>query len=239
MSKGIVRMLKVLVTGQFWLTLIKVFLVAFVLFMVVIQIPELAYDTLGNRPVVIDSPSDLDPRLLEGSSYAKISGTANFEYAFVYERYGLSYTYFTLDPYGIQIIARAYGADTTEWESMTLFEGKLRPFESQPFSYVISGIFAEQTGSAPASDAYYLGVGDIPAANGWQIGSIIFAVLMLAAMIYFFFFFHREGQKRLFSDPLDYLNKGIAGESTLKKDDSTDNSEKTESEPVGQETNSK
>ena len=231
MSNKLLKTLKFLASGKFWLTSIKVFLIAFVLFMVAIQIPELRYDALGKRPVIINSAADLVPELLGGSSYAKIAGTANFDSAFVYERYGLSYIYFTLDPYGIQIVARAYGTDSGEWDKVTLFEGKLRPFDSQPFSYVIRDIFADQNdGQPPAPDAFYLGVGDVPAANAWQIGSMIFALLMLAAMVYFFFFFHRSSQLRIFSDPLDYLNKGISG--TGDTGETSEKSKESNSEPV-------
>ena len=199
-----------LVSGHFWLTLIKSLLIAFVLLMLYIQIPELRYDTLGGRPIDIGSPEDIVPELLRGSSFARVRGTANLENAFVYERYGLQYTYFTLDPYGLQIIARRYGSDVESWEGQTLFEGKLKPFDSQPFSYVIRDIFADQNGVSPSPDAFFLGVGDVPAANGWQIGSVALALVMLAAMVYFFFFFRRDKQKRWFSDPLDYLKKDPA-----------------------------
>ena len=231
MQAGPIKYLRFLLSGQFWLTLIKLFLVFFVLFMLVIQIPELRYDTLGDRPVIIEGPSDLDPGLLRGSSYAKISATANFEHAFVYQRYGLSYTYFMLDPYGVQIIARAYGTDTSEWDTLSLFEGKLRPFAEQPFAYVIRGILLERFGITAAEDAYYIGVGDVPEANAWQIGSIIFAAIMLFLMVYFFFFFQRDRQKRVFSDPLDYINKGISGKSTQPEQTSSSKSEFAE--PTG------
>lgn len=200
--------LRYLVSPRLWIELAKLFILGFVLVMIIIQIPELMYDTLGDRPVVINSPDDLDPRLLEGTSYAQIQGTPNFEYAFVYERYGLRFTYFTLEPYGLRILARAYDvADTSEWTQKTMIEGKLRPFDSQPFSYNIEEIFRDENGVAVPEDAFFLGVGDVPAADGWQIGSIVFALILFSAMIYFFYFFRRDRMKRHFSDPLDYLHK--------------------------------
>lgn len=200
-----------LVSGRFWLEVIKALFLAFVAFMIIIQIPELLYDTLGNRPVVIESPGDLDPRLLNGTSYAQISGTPTFENAFVYERYGLRFTYFTLEPYELRILARAFEVrDTAEWEAKTYLEGKLRPFDSQPFSYAIEDIFEDENGVPLPEGTFYLGVGDVPATDWWQIGSMIFALVLFAAMVYFFYFFRRDQHHRFFSEPLDYLHKDQA-----------------------------
>ena len=204
--------LRFFVSARFWLGIIKVGLILFMLVLIVMQIPELLYDTLGNRPVIIESPEDLDPQLLTGTSYARIQGSPNFEEAFVYERYGLRFVYFTIEPYGRRIIARAYGADVNveEWKQRTEVAGKLRPFESQPFSYNIRDIYLEENGVPVPQDSYYLGVGDVPSINGWQVGSIIFALILLAAMVYFFFFFRRDRHEKFFSDPLDYLHKDSA-----------------------------
>ena len=196
-----------ILSGRFWLTLIKLFLLGIMLVMILLQIPELLYDTLENRPVRIGSSADLDPRLLKGTSFAIIQGSPNFEDGFDYIRYGIRFTYFTVDPYGTRIIARAYDVDTEVWEKMTELRGKLRPFSSQPFSYVIRELFAEKIGEEPADNTFFLGVNDVPKANGWQIGTVIFAILLFTAMVYFFFFFRRDKQRKFFSDPLGYLNK--------------------------------
>lgn len=208
----VAHVLRFLVSAKLWLNAIKAFLIAFVLVLIAMQIPELMYDALWNEPVVIDSPEDLDPQLLEGSSYARIEGSPTFEYAFIYERYGLRYIYFTLEGYDRQVLARAYGQDVNleEWRQKTSVSGKLRPFEGQPFSYNIEEIFEDENGVAVPEEAYYLGVGDIPAINAWQVGSITFALILLGAMVYFFYFFKRDKQQKFFSDPLDYLNKDSA-----------------------------
>lgn len=222
-----------IVSGRFWLEVIKALFLAFVAFMIVIQIPELLYDTLGDRPVIIESPEDLDPQLLLGTSYAKISGTPTFENAFVYERYGLRFTYFTVEPYGLQILARAFEVrDTEAWEAKTQLEGKLRPFDSQPFSYAIQDIFEDENGVPLPEGTFYLGVGDVPATDWWQIGSMIFALVLFAAMVYFFYFFRRNQQHRFFSDPLDYLHKDQYGRPSHVAQAEDEGQEKPEDELV-------
>jgi len=194
--------LRFLVSGKFWIGLLKVAMLLFVALMIYMQIPELRYDSLADRPVIINSPADLSAGLLEGTSYAKITGTPSFDYAFNYERYGLTFTYFTIEEYGTRIIARGYDLTESDFDHQVLLEGKLRPFESQPFAYAVRDLFAEQSGVVPRDDAFFLGVGDIPGANGWQLGSLIFASVLFGVMFYFFFLFRRGRRSSIFSNPL-------------------------------------
>jgi hypothetical protein len=178
-----------LLRGRFWLSVLKVFLLGFVAMMIVIQIPEMRYDLGSKDPVRIESPAQLDSGLPERAVFASIRGHADFERAFVYQRYGLAYTYFTLDPYGLRMVVRTYEKVDRQWEELTRFVGRLRPFDDQPFSYRVEEIFQEQFQATIPEDAYFLALYDVPKLSGWQLGGVIFAAVVWAVMFYFFFFF--------------------------------------------------
>jgi len=186
-----------LLRGRFWLTVLKIFLLAFVALMVVVQIPEMRYDLGEKKPVEIGSPEQLNPDRLERTEFASVEGRGNFERAFIYQRYGLSYTYFTIEPYGLRLVVRTYEKVDQGWNDLRRFVGKLRPFDDQPFSYRIEEIYQEQFQVTIPEDAYFLALYDVPRLSGWQLGGMIFAVLVWALMLYLFFFF--KPKRRLFS----------------------------------------
>ncbi len=182
-------------TGRFWLTLLKVLALLFVGSMVIIQIPELSYDFGPQQPVEINGPEELTRSRFNKSTFASIEGTPNFDRAFIYKRYGLSYTYFTIEPYGINLVARTYEKVTDKWKDLTRFVGKLRPFNKQPFSYRIRQIYRDKFEEEVPEDAFFLALYDVPKVSGWQIGALIFASLLWGVMFYFFFFFKwKRGQ---------------------------------------------
>ena len=178
-----------LLKGRFWLTLLKVLALLFVGSMVLIQIPELSYDFGPKQPVEINSSKELTRSRFSKTTFASIEGIPNFDRAFIYQRYGLSYTYFTIEPYGINLVARTYEKVTDEWKDLTRFVGKLRPFDRQPFSYRIRQIYKERFKEDVPEDAFFLALYDVPKVSGWQIGAVIFASLLWGVMFYLFFFF--------------------------------------------------
>ena len=181
-----------LLRGKFWLTLLKLLALGFVSLMVFIQIPELLYDFGPKVPVEIQGPGDLIPGRFPKATFASLSGTANFERAFIYRRYGLEYSYFFIEPYGNFLVARTYEKVEDDWENITQFVGKLRPCSRQPFSYRIRNIYQERFKEEIPPGAYFLALYDVPKPSGWQIGAVIIAVLMWGIMLYMFFFFRRS-----------------------------------------------
>ena len=185
----------ILLRASFWLTVLKVFALLFVAAMIAVQIPELTYDLQGGDPVVVTSLEELRSQDIRGAVFASLEGTPSFDNAFVYQRYGLSYTYFTVEPYGLRLVARTYERVDQSWNGMNRFVGKLRPFDDQPFSYRIEEILFEEFGKEVPSDAYFLGLYDVPKLSAWQIVAIVIAGLMFAAMVYLFFFFFPRRRK--------------------------------------------
>ncbi len=184
---------------RIWLTVLKVFLLVFVAAMVVIQIPELRYDLGTKTPVAVADPGELDAKALNGSVFASVKGKPNFEQAFVYQRYGLGYTYFILEPYGLRMVVRTFEKVTEDWRNIDTYVGRLRSFDDQPFSYRIEEIFRDKYGKAVPEDSYFLALYDAPALNAWQIGAVIVATVSWGAMLYLFFF-HRPKRR---SAPVD------------------------------------
>jgi hypothetical protein len=117
-----------LLSKRFWLTVLKIFGLTFVGGMIWVQIPELRYDLGPKTPVQITRPEDLSMVRFPRATFVSIRGKPNFERAFVYRRYGLSYTYFHVDPYGMRLVVRTYGKVTDEWRKLNRFLGRLRPF---------------------------------------------------------------------------------------------------------------
>ena len=173
----------------FWLLVLKLLALLFVAVMVVIQVPELLYDLGPKQPVEIAGPEGLGPGRFSKATFVSVSGSPNFDRAFVYRRYGLSYTYFLVEPYGIRLVVRTYEKVEDDWKDITQFVGKLRPFSRQPFSYRIRSIYRERFKEEIPRDAYFLALYDVPKPSGWQIGALIFAGILFAAMVYLFFFF--------------------------------------------------
>ncbi|MFC1607303.1 hypothetical protein ACFL47_04965 [Candidatus Latescibacterota bacterium] len=164
----------------------------FVALMILVQIPELRYDFGASKPLTISSPEELNDAHIVRSTFSSVEGTPNFDLAFVYKRYGMSYTYFTLEPYGVKLILRTYDTVTDEWKNIDRFLGKLRPFDDQPFSYSIRKIFKDKNQIDIPENSYFLGLRDVPKPSGWQVGAIVFASILWLVMFYMFFFFGRK-----------------------------------------------
>ena len=164
-------------------------MLVFVGVMILIQIPELLYDFSGREPLRIDNVESLDKVNIKGSVFAAVKGVPDFTHAFTYHRYGLSYTYFMLEPYGRKLVVRTYETIDEDWAKRAQFLGKMRPFDDQPFSYRIRDLYLERFQMVIPHDACFLGLMDVPKPNGWSIGAVIFASLMWLTMFYFFFIF--------------------------------------------------
>lgn len=171
------------------LLIIKLAVLFFVGFMAIIQIPELLYDLSEKTPVAITVPEDLARQRFSRPTFVAVHGRANFGQAFTYQRYGLTFTYFTLKPYGLNIVARTHDRVTDEWTRLDRFLGKLRPFAEQPFSYRIAEIFQEQAGVTIPSRAYFLALDDVPAVSGWQLGALVFSSVLWGGLLYLFFLY--------------------------------------------------
>ena len=182
----------ILLRGRFWLTVLKLFALVFVASMILIQIPELGYDFGPKEPVEISGPEELTPSRFSRATFVSLSGTPNFDRAFIYRRYGLSYTYFQIESYGTRLVVRTYEEVDDDWETITQFVGKLRPFGRQPFSYRIRDIYLDRFQEEIPQDAYFLALYDVPKTSGWQIGAVALAAVMWVVMFYMFFFFRRK-----------------------------------------------
>jgi hypothetical protein len=186
-----------LLKKQFWLTLLKCLFLVFVGNMVLIQIPELRYDFGPEQPLEISELEELTSERFSKTTFASIQGIPNFEKAFIYQRYGLNYTYFIIEPYGMRLVARTYDEVTDDWKNISSFMGKLRPFNKQPFSYRIRQIYKDRFQEEVPEDAFFLALYDVPEPNGWQIGAVIFSsVLWLISFYFFFIRRHRIGESK-------------------------------------------
>lgn len=155
--------------------------------MIAVQVPELRYDMGPRVPLVVKGPGDLTPMRFPRATFVSVAGVPDFEMAFVYRRYGLSYTYFNLQPYGLSLVVRTYEKVTHDWRPLRRFLGKLRPFERQPFHYRIRQIYREKFGTELPADAFFLSLGDVPRISGWQLGAVGFAAVLWAVLFILFF----------------------------------------------------
>jgi hypothetical protein len=171
------------------LTLLKVGFLAFVGAMLLVQIPELRYDLGETVPVEIRNPEELTLDRYPGAVFVMVHGRPDFQKGFVYRRYGLNYTYFNIDPFGMRIVVRTHDEVTDEWRNLDRFLGKLRPFNAQPFHYKIRDIYQEKFSADVPEDAFFLALDDVPRLSGWQIGAVVFSGVLWLVMFYFFFFF--------------------------------------------------
>ncbi|MEW6428491.1 MAG: hypothetical protein AB1568_10695 [Thermodesulfobacteriota bacterium] len=174
---------------QFLLLAGKIAVLSLVAHMAALQIPELAYDLSDRTPTEIASPEDLAGIIPGRPVFVAVHGRADFGDAFSYQRYGLTFTYFTLKPYGRRIVVRTHDRVTDEWTMLDRFLGKLRPFAAQPFSYRIEEIFRDRHGVRIPADAYFLALDDVPELSGWQVGAILFSTLLWGVLCYLFFFY--------------------------------------------------
>ena len=174
---------------------LKVLALAFVTGMILIQIPNIRYGLSSKTPVQISTPEELSRERFPVATFVSVAGKPNFEHAFIYKRYGLSYTYFTIDPYGMKIVVRTHETITNEWKQINHFLGKLLPFQRQPFSYRIRQIYRDRFQIELPENGFFLALDAVPGLNGWQIGAVIFGCVLWLVLFYLFFFF-RWGKKR-------------------------------------------
>lgn len=167
-----------------------------VAFMVWIQVPELTYDLSDSKPLEIAGPDDLDPSRITGTTFAVVRGKPDFSEAFIYRRYGLDHHYFTVEPYGHQLVVRTYDKITDEWRGLNSFVGRLRPFEKQPFSRYIRGIYKDRFDVDLPANAYFLALDDVPRLSGWQMGGFMLAILMWLGLFWLFFLWRRGSRVR-------------------------------------------
>ena len=202
---------------RFWICLLKLVPLLFIGGMIKLQIPELRYDLGRQAPIVLSAADDLVPERFPRATFVSIAGTPDFEKAFVYRRYGLSYTYFHVEPYGMRLVVRTWDAVTDEWKELDRFLGKLRPFSRQPFSYRIREIHRDKFGIDLPSDAFFLALDDVPRLSGWQLGAALLASVMWLVMFYSFFV-HRWWRGK----PVNGQGRGPeAGEQASLADDGT------------------
>lgn len=186
--------------GFFWCTLLKIGFLLFVGAMVVVQIPEVRYDLGPKEPVVLKGLDGLDDAHITKSTFVVVEGKPDFTNAFIYKRYGLSYSYFNIQPYGMHLVVRTYDKITDEWQALNRFVGKLRPFRRQPFHYRIRDIYDEKFQVKVPEEAYFLALDDVPRISIWQIGALCFASILWLCLFYFFFLFKHMGRGRKVAD---------------------------------------
>jgi hypothetical protein len=180
------------------LLVLKVAVLYVVATLAFLQGPELRYDLGERTPAAVTSQEELESLTVRYPVFVALHGHIDFGNAFTYQRYGLTFSYFTIKPYGLQIVARTHERVTDEWTQLDRFLGKLRPFKDQPFSYRIEEIFREKFNHAIPAGSYFLALDDVPGVSGWQIGAIVFSVLLWVVLFYFFFLYRGT----LFSDVL-------------------------------------
>jgi hypothetical protein len=174
-----------LTIGRIFLNLLKIAFLTVIAFMAWMQVPELRYDLGSGRPLEVEDPAGL--KRVTGTTFAVVRGNPDFTNAFVYRRYGLDHSYFTVMPYGMKLVVRTYDGITDEWRSIHSFVGRLRPFDRQPFSRYIAAIYRDRFGVEVPSDAYFLALDDVPEVSGWQVGSLILVGILWFFLFWFFF----------------------------------------------------
>jgi len=175
---------------KFWTHILRIAALLFVGGMVYIQIPELTYDFGPKIPKAIKGVDELTTQNFSGTTFISIKGDADFERAFVYKRYGLSYTYFNIKPYGMNLVVRTYEpVKPGDWKKIKMFLGKLRPFNRQPFHYRIRDIYENKFDTEVPDNAFFFALDDVPKTSGWQVGAVIFACVLWCVMFYMFYFY--------------------------------------------------
>ncbi len=179
--------------------------------MIGVQVPELIYDLGPKTPVTVSGSEELSHERFSRTTFVSIDGKPNFEQAFVYRRYGLAYTYFNIDPYGLRLVVRTYEKVSDDWKQLNRFLGKLRPFNHQPFYYKIRNIYDEKFEVEIPDDAFFMGLDDVPKLSGWQLGAVIFAGVLWVTMFYFFFIYRWDTGGKTVSSPPDSAARSEAG----------------------------
>lgn len=169
------------------LLLLKVFLLLVVTMMVRVQIPELRYDLGTREPVVIESAEELSVERFSQATFAAVQGEPNLERAARYATHAVPFTYFLLDGYGSKLVVRSAEPVDETWSDVRRHLGRLRPYHRMPFSRTVRAGFRSLFGVDIPDDALFLARDDVPRANGWSIGAVIFAGVLWCVLAYFFF----------------------------------------------------
>ncbi len=170
----------------------KLLAMLFPMVLALAQIPELRYDFGPQTPVEITSPDQLAFRNIERMKFAAVVGAGDFEHAFVYKRYGISYTYFLVKPYGHKVVVRTYLKVTDDWRQLSKFVGKAQKYRRMPFSRTVLNIFKDKYDINIPADAICLRYDDVPEASGWSVSALIFCVVLWCLMGYVFFIWKRK-----------------------------------------------
>ena len=176
-----------LLRKRFWLTVLKVLVLAVVARMMLLQAPELRYDLGPKRPVTISGPEDLASGDFGPSTFVAVTGTPDFEQAISHGRYGVVFNYFHLREYDTALMVRTYEPITEKWTQLDRFLGRLRPFGRQPFLRGLRRAYREEFDIEMPAGSYVLFMDDVPRLDGWQVGAVAFSGVLWLLMFYLFF----------------------------------------------------
>ena len=172
---------------RFWLTLLKLILLAFVTWMIRLQIPELRYDLGTKTPVRIAGPADLAAQPGDRPTFAAVEGKVDFDKAFVHNTHGVTNAYFLIEGYDNVLVVRSYEKVTDDWRKLDRHVGRLKTYHRMPFSRTIRTIFRDRFKVEVPPEAWFLARDDVPRPSAWQIGAVIFATALWCVLLYFFF----------------------------------------------------
>ena len=176
-------------------TAAKLLAMGFPMVLALVQIPELKYDMNGNAPITITSLAELNDESIGLSAFAAVEGKGNFDHAFTYASYGIPYSYFMVEPYGLRLVIRTHLKVTDDWRNLSKFVGRMKPYRRLPFSRTVRKIFKQQYDIDIPADAFFLLHEDVPAISGWSVAALAFCVILWLTMGYFFFLWKRPMQK--------------------------------------------
>lgn len=177
---------------RFWLTVLKVVALVYVAGLMLLQVPELRYDLGRQRPVPIETPEDLRRGNFGHSTFVRVAGTPDFSHSFRYSRYGLYFTYFNVEEFGMRLLVKTFDRPNEDWRHLDHFLGRLSSFERHHFSRRISSVYQEEFGVSVPRGAYVLALDDVPELSGWQVGGMALMGVLWVVMFYFFFLWRRS-----------------------------------------------
>ena len=178
-------------------TIGKLLAMLFPMVLALSQLSELMYDLGPQTPVEITSPDQLAFQNIGRMQFTAVVGEGDFEHAFVYKRYGISYTYFLVKPYGSKVVVRTYLKVTDDWKQLTKFLGKMQEYQRMPFSQTVRSIFKDKYDIDIPADAVCLRYDDAPAVSGWSVAALTFCVVLWCLMGYFFFIWRHTPATRM------------------------------------------
>ena len=177
--------------GRIVLTGIKLFLIVVVTSYFKFLIPEMRYDFGPKEPIKIESLEQLTEARLSRDVFASVRGKPDFTKAATFSKHGVRYTYFLLEEYGPKLVVRTPEQVSEEWTDIEFHVGRLRPYERMPFDRSVRAGFRTHHDIGIPEDAFFLGRDDVPRANGWSVGALIFASVLWCVLFYFFFIHSR------------------------------------------------